>query len=125
MLGSAKPAEALKWYKTAADQGNPEAKEALRELARTLNVKVDDINRVAEQPTRNADSMPTGMTRQALTAQIQDYLMKAGLYPGPADGAGSLQTEDAIRSYQRANNLDVDGKVSEALLRHMLGNESR
>jgi len=127
LLGAAKPAEALKWYKTAADQGSPEATEALKQLARTLNVKVDDIKRVADtaSPVASVSTPVNTASRQALTAQIQDYLMKSGLYPGPADGASNLQTEDAIRAYQRGNNLPLDGKITQDLLQHMLGNERR
>ncbi|MCC7304937.1 MAG: SEL1-like repeat protein [Alphaproteobacteria bacterium] len=48
LLGDTKPDKALMWYKTAADQGSPEAKEALEQLAKTLNIKVEDVNRLAE-----------------------------------------------------------------------------
>lgn len=135
LLGAAKPAEALKWYKAAADKGSPEAKEALEQLAQTLKVKVEDVNRVAdnappaETKTATADvgkpQPPEPITnRQALTAQIQEYLVRAGLFPGPADGINSLQTEDAIRAYQKANKLGIDGKVSNELLTHMLANNA-
>ncbi len=142
LLGPAQPDQALKWYKTAADQGSPEAKEALEQLAKTLDIKVEDVNRVADgvkqsdTPVVVPKASPINYnppsiapahsgSRQALTAQIQEQLMRDGLYPGPADGIDSAQTEDAIRSYQSENSLPVDGNVSEELLVHMLGNEGK
>lgn len=49
LLGQAKPDEALRWYKTAADKGSPEAKAALEQLAKTLNIGIDEINALAEK----------------------------------------------------------------------------
>lgn len=45
------------------------------------------------------------------TKQIQIALKNAGYNPGPIDGKMGGQTRDAIRAFQRANNLVVDGKV--------------
>jgi TPR repeat protein len=127
LLGEARPDQALKWYKTAADKGSPEAKEALEQLAKTLKIKVEDVNRVADgvESVQTASASSSGHAEQALTAQIQEYLMRTGLYPGPADGVNSDLTEDAIRSYQSANKLKTDGKASEDLLAHMLGNNKQ
>lgn len=136
LLGSAQPDDALVWYKTAADQGSPEAKQALQQLAQSLGVSVDDVNSLAEsmktpeQPvavqsvvTQNTASVQAPQfSQQALTAQVQDYLMRLGLYPGPADGITGPLTKDAIRSYQRQHNLNPDGQANEALLSHMLAN---
>lgn len=60
---------------------------------------------------------------QTLVSQVQEQLVRLGLYPGPADGMGGPQTEDAIRAYQARNKLDVTGKASEDLLVHMLATE--
>jgi len=43
--------------------------------------------------------------------QIQIALKNAGYAPGTIDGKMGNQTKDAIRAFQRANNLPVDGKV--------------
>ena len=43
--------------------------------------------------------------------QIQAALQNAGFAPGPIDGKIGRQTRDAIRAFQRANDLAVDGKV--------------
>jgi g-D-glutamyl-meso-diaminopimelate peptidase len=42
---------------------------------------------------------------------IQLALKNAGYNPGPVDGRMGRQTKDAIRAFQRGNNLTADGKV--------------
>jgi localization factor PodJL len=61
---------------------------------------------------------------QSLTAQVQEQLMRRGLYPGPADGIGGPLTSDAIRTYQRDNGLTVDGLANADILEHMLGTQN-
>lgn len=43
--------------------------------------------------------------------QIQQALRNAGLYQGEIDGKLGSQSRSAIREFQRANGLSVDGKV--------------
>lgn len=43
--------------------------------------------------------------------QIQTALRNAGYNPGKIDGRTGGQTREAIKSFQRANNITVDGKV--------------
>lgn len=43
--------------------------------------------------------------------QIQIALANAGFDPGSIDGKKGKLTRDAIKAFQRANNLSVDGKV--------------
>lgn len=57
---------------------------------------------------------------QGTVAQIQEQLIKRGLFPGPVDGLQSPQVEDAIRSYQLKNGLSPDGRPTQALLVHLL-----
>lgn len=45
------------------------------------------------------------------TKQIQTALRNAGYDPGKIDGRMGKQTREAIKSFQRANNLVADGKV--------------
>ena len=132
LLGEAEPDKALVWYKTAADQGSPEAKQALEQLAESLNVTVDDVNGLADSMkvleksgavTAPASVMQSSVSsNQIVTAQVQEYLMRMGLYPGPADGITGPLTQDAVRSYQRLHSLNADGRASEGLLSHMLAN---
>ena len=43
--------------------------------------------------------------------QIQIALKNAGYDPGPIDGKKGRKTREAIRAFQKANGLAVDGKV--------------
>lgn len=43
--------------------------------------------------------------------EIQLALRNAGYNPGAIDGRMGRQTREAVRAFQRANNLSVDGKV--------------
>jgi murein L,D-transpeptidase YcbB/YkuD len=43
--------------------------------------------------------------------QIQTALKNAGFDPGPIDGRKGKQTKEAVKAFQKANNLAVDGKV--------------
>ncbi len=45
------------------------------------------------------------------TRDIQQALANAGFYQGPIDGKSGPLTQDAIRAFQQANSLKVDGKV--------------
>ena len=178
LLGRAQPDEALAWYKTASDAGSPEAKAALEQLAKSLNINIEDVNAIADTvkglqtgsqeatafsedqapkkkeiteattdviyqsapavETNAAEIFEAGIEqeqmplvatddvyraqeeKQILVAQIQEYLIRLGLFPGPADGAPGPLMEDAIRSYQSLNGLTVDGQASQTLLSHML-----
>ncbi|PIP20734.1 MAG: hypothetical protein COX40_03170 [Candidatus Omnitrophica bacterium CG23_combo_of_CG06-09_8_20_14_all_40_11] len=43
--------------------------------------------------------------------QVQIALQKAGYYTGVIDGRKGKQTRDAIKAFQKENNLKADGKV--------------
>jgi TPR repeat protein len=127
LLGQSKPDEAMMWYKHAADKGSPEARAALDQLARSIGVAPQDVGKIAGQvSTMNAAhaSIPNANPddNQVLVAQIQEYLMRSGLYPGPADGINGPLTRDAVRSYQALNDIRVDGVITQELLSHMLAN---
>lgn len=46
--------------------------------------------------------------------QIQAALKNAGYQPGPIDGKIGKQTKEAIKAFQQANKLEVDGKVGQS-----------
>jgi hypothetical protein len=52
----------------------------------------------------------------ALVRSTQSELIRLGYLHGAADGAMGPQTSAAIRSYEQANGLPVDGAVSQGLL---------
>ena len=140
LMGEAKPEEALLWYKIAADHGNADAQSALKQLASSLQIGMEDVDRMVERmqqinisvkgrragpdgmkAAEEAQTAQSNMTEeQLLVAKIQELLKDAGLYSGPADGTNGPQTQDAIRSYQKAQNLTVTGEPSDSLLSHMI-----
>ncbi len=140
LLGKPQPDEALVWYKDAADKGSPEARAALEQLVKTLGIRMEDINKLVDDvkssrkagnaataPSPVVPSEKTGSVMQgdeALRAQVQEYLMGMGLYPGPADGTDSPISQDAIRAYQSLNGMPTNGQASEGLLVHMLSDNS-
>lgn len=140
LLGEAKLDEALLWYKIASDQGSPEAKAAMEQLAKNLQIGTDDVDKLVErmqsinlsvkgrragpEPSTNNSATPDATssvnTNQAVIAQVQEYLMLTGAYAGPADGINGPQTAEAIKAFQQANNLPVTGEPSLDLLNAMV-----
>lgn len=104
---------------------------AATETSNNASAPVETIKSVAglsmadmEEPhSGSAGTNPTFDSKAAIVAQIQEQLVRVGLYPGPADGINGNLTGDAIRSYQRDNDLTVDGITTETLLVHMLSSE--
>ena len=52
----------------------------------------------------------------SVVAQVQQELANAGYYRGPIDGVIGNGTRNAIRAYERANGLRVDGRIDNQLL---------
>jgi hypothetical protein len=100
---------------TAADRAAPVSQV-------NMPVSMNDIPPLS--PAESRALLKDDVTKdRVLLSQIQEQLVRLGLYPGPADGMGDPQTTDAIRTYQAKNQLDVTGKASEDLLVHMLATE--
>ncbi len=70
-------------------------------------------------PTQAAATATGSASKTARVRTIQTLLNKLGFDTGPADGSMGAQTREAIRNYQRALGLDIDGEPSEALLAHL------
>jgi hypothetical protein len=131
LLGQPKLEEALLWYSIAAADSNLEAQAAMEQIAQRLQIGTEDIQRFVDRMQeinlsvkgrRAGPAMENSAigSQQAIVAQIQEYLMLSGAYNGPADGINGPNTEDAIRKYQQANSLTVDGQPSKLLLNHMV-----
>ncbi len=54
------------------------------------------------------------LTGDEFTRKVQKALKKAGLDPGPIDGKMGRLTTEAIRAFQRDNNLPETGRANEA-----------
>jgi len=130
---------ALLWYKIAADNNTPQANKAIENIAKTLQIDVNDVENMVTRLQKiekdntgkilgphetNKAKSPTltkeDLYNSALVAQIQEYLMLTGLYTGPADGIYGPNTADAIKKFQQSRQIEVDGKISETLLSTML-----
>ena len=82
----------------------------------TLNQRVEEIAQ-DEEPASSAgyeassgQAAPAVRTVQKLTTrQIQRALASAGFYKGPVDGKEGPQTRRAVREFQQAQGLKVDG----------------
>ena len=57
--------------------------------------------------------------RGSLEAQVQQQLAQGGYYRGAIDGIVGEGTRRAIKSYERDNNLRVDGRIDDDLLASM------
>ena len=56
---------------------------------------------------------------RSVVVQVQQELARAGYYRGAIDGVLGNGTRSAIRAYERANRLPVDGRLDTELLRTM------
>jgi hypothetical protein len=55
----------------------------------------------------------------SVVAEVQQELARAGYYRGAVDGVNGSGTRSAIRAYERANGLRVDGSIDQELLGSM------
>ena len=81
------------------------------------SVKDEGVNNVPEstlksnEPSNQVTEKVSVGSRHANGKQIQEALKNAGYYQGVVDGKIGKGTREAIRAFQKANNLSVDGRV--------------
>ncbi len=92
---------------------NPAVKSAAFSPAPMNAAKPAPIERVAAAPAANEPG-------EALLLEIQRELAKRGYYKGDPDGKTGPRTTQAIRDFQFAQRVAVDGRASEALLQSVL-----
>ena len=75
------------------------------------------------EPTATTEAPMTRMLKRGARGedvrQLQAKLREAGYDVGPIDGKFGPQTEAAVRAYQQANGLKVDGRAGEDTFRAM------
>jgi len=122
LLGQTRPDEALTWYKYAADAGSPEAKSALEQLASSLSIDLADVNRIVENVKiqKGITNVASNNSQKQLVSQIQEQLVRRGLYPGPVDGMIGPNTTNAIKTFQRTASLQQTGTPSQSLLDYLM-----
>lgn len=137
--GAAKTEDALLWYKIAADGGSTDAKAALTQLASSLQIGMEDVDKMVERmqsiyasthgrragPDKNAPktAIAPSVPNKEVVMQIQEALKQAGFYSGPADGMTGPKTVEAIRAYEAKNGLKITGLATQDLLADMLKRE--
>ena len=61
--------------------------------------------------SKSSEESAESVTKLLDEKQIQTALKNAGYYEGAIDGKLGKKTRRAVRDFQKANNLSVDGKV--------------
>ncbi len=111
-----KPAERIAQLESESKAKDQEIVRLQTELSamRDRSSVVEDA--YAYEPVTNVKTAPStaalrvpGVTVQ----QLQRALKAAGYEPGPIDGRLGRRTKDAVRSFQRAEGLKVDGVVGQ------------
>ncbi|MDD5281637.1 MAG: peptidoglycan-binding domain-containing protein [Candidatus Omnitrophica bacterium] len=76
-------------------------------------VKADEVSSMEQVSAVSTESLDkSGEAKERPSArQIQAALKNAGYYQGIIDGKIGRQSRQAIKDFQKANNLSVDGKV--------------
>ena len=100
--------EAHKWLNLAASRGEAAALEERDALASKMTPA-----QVATAQQRAAAWRPgaSGMVRQ-----VQADLARLGYEPGPVDGSAGRRTTEAVKRFQSASGLEVDGRIGAALV---------
>jgi murein L,D-transpeptidase YcbB/YkuD len=79
-------------------------------LKNSLNKSADE-NMGAGSEAATASQVSEETKSRPAMKDIQTALKNAGYDPGPLDGKSGKQTREAIKAFQKANNLTEDGKV--------------
>jgi peptidoglycan hydrolase-like protein with peptidoglycan-binding domain len=77
----------------------------------TAEIKTEPDMAVNSSMTSSAPAVSEIEANLADTKEIQQALTQAGFYKGPIDGVLGPKTKKAIRAFQEANSLTIDGKV--------------
>lgn len=124
-MGKADIEEAMEWYQMAARSGHDQAAEAVARLSNEA-VTLANIAPAAGAYEGEGDASAAGDVasnplnyRQDLILNLQEELVNRGLLTGTPDGRFDQRTRLAISTYQKQENLPLDGLPSEDLLRHM------
>ena len=91
---------------------------ALESQLQQKDAEIDSLRRTLSQTTEEKYAAAKGIEQQGTISkptikQIQTALKNAGFDPGSVDGKMGKSTRSAIKEFQKANNLNVDGKVGQ------------
>jgi len=118
--------EAAYWFEVAGRAGDQDAGRRARALLGDMQpTQAEVIKRKArafnpKQPIPRANGefgrRAWDVAGPAQIAEAQRLLQRLGFAPGATDGKFSTRTAEAIRQFERANNLPVTGEASVTLL---------
>jgi len=80
------------------------------------DIPPDEYVPVKQSEPKPATVSPEKQAYRNLVRGVQGELNRIGYAAGPADGVSGPRTRQAIRAYQTAENITVDGRVSQSLL---------
>lgn len=122
-------AEAAYWYEVAGRAGDQDAGRRARAMfAEMQPTQAEAIKRKARAfapkpgiPRANGEfgRRPWDIATPAQITEAQRLLARLDLNPGPADGKLNARTAEAIRQFERDNDLPVTGEASVSLLRQL------
>jgi peptidoglycan hydrolase-like protein with peptidoglycan-binding domain len=95
---------------------NQELRNKVSVLETQLSEKDNEISSLRESlaksgPEANLGVQSTGEVKGIDVKMIQTALKNAGYFQNVVDGKNGKKTRQAVREFQKANNLHVDGKV--------------
>ena len=127
-LSQDKP-EAAYWYEVAGRAGDQDAGRRARAMFADMQpTQAEAIKRKARAfapkpdiPRANGDfgRRSWDIATPAQVTEAQRLLARLGLSPGSADGKMNTRTAEAIRQFERDNDLPVTGDASVSLLRQL------
>jgi len=103
LLGTAKPDEALMWYKIAADQGSPDARTAMEQLAKTVQIDMQDVSKLVARMQqinqavkgRRAGPLPSGEQAKPAVSQQSPSAKPAASSSAPVKKAPAKTSSNA------------------------------
>jgi localization factor PodJL len=122
-------AEAAYWFEVAGRAGDQDASrrarlmlgdmqptqaEAIKRKARAFNPKPSIARANGEFGRRSWD-----VATPEQVSEVQRLLQRLNYMPGATDGKMNTRTAEAIRQFERANDLPVTGEASASLLREL------
>ena len=92
---------------------NQELRNKISVLETQLSEKDNEINSLKESMANSGPeaNLDTDEARRIDVKKIQTALKNAGYFQNVVDGKNGKKTRQAVREFQKANNLHVDGKV--------------
>lgn len=101
--------------RTIPDINNPAARGNLSSPNENTDGALVDQNNPNGQNVRGMNSNVTNFSRDTWR-QVQDRLNDSNFPVGTADGLSGPRTTEALRNYQRSQNLEVTGRLNQETL---------